>query len=286
MAEAHGPVGLTVRRMAAGEVGLIRDWADAEGWNPGTHDGAAFYVADPDGFFVGELAGEPVACVACVRYGDRFGFLGQYIVRPGHRGQGFGLATWAAGMAHLGDRVVGLDGVLAQVPSYERSGFRFAHHHVRYAGVGGGTRPSGLVAAADLPFEAITDYDGRCLPGPRAAFLRAWLGLPGSTALAAAEVGRVRGYGVIRPSAAGFKVGPLFADDAATAVRLLAGLAAAAPGEPFCVDVPDAYAQLDGRAVVEAFGLTEVFRTARMYTGAVPAFDAARVFGVTSLELG
>src|SRR5262249_56164049 len=72
---------LTVRRMAPGEVGLIRDWADAEGWNPGTHDGPAFLAADPDGFFVGELAGEPVGCLSCVRYGEAFGFFGQFIVR-------------------------------------------------------------------------------------------------------------------------------------------------------------------------------------------------------------
>jgi hypothetical protein len=41
-----------------------------------------------------------------------------------------------------------------------------------------------------------------------------------------------------------------------------------------------------GAGLVRAFGLTEAFRTARMYTGEVPLFDRARVFGVTSLELG
>lgn len=37
---------------------------------------------------------------------------------------------------------------------------------------------------------------------------------------------------------------------------------------------------------MKAFGLTEVFRTARMYPAGVPAHRAERVFGVTSLELG
>jgi GNAT superfamily N-acetyltransferase len=275
-----------VRRMTADEVGLIRDWAAAERWNPGTHDGPAFFAADPDGFFVGLDGDTPVSCVSCVRYGEGFGFLGQYIVRPECRGRGYGLAIWQAGMAHLAGRNVGLDGVLAQVGNYERSGFRFAHHHVRYTGVGAGTRPAGLVPAAELPFAAVADYDARCFPAPREAFLRAWVSLPEAVALAAVIGDRVTGYAVLRASADGHKVGPLFADDANTAARLLAGLVATIPGRPYWIDIPDRIAQPAGGRLVEEFGLTEVFRTARMYTGGEPAFDRARVFGVTTLELG
>jgi len=133
----------TVRRMQLSEVDTIRAWADAEGWNPGTFDGPAFFAADPEGFFLGELAGEQVACVSCIRYGTDFGFLGQYIVRPEYRGRGYGLAVWKAGIEHLAGRNVGLDAVPEQVPNYERSGFRFAHPTVRYSGTGGGNLPRG-----------------------------------------------------------------------------------------------------------------------------------------------
>ena len=44
--------------------------------------------------------------------------------------------------------------------------------------------------------------------------------------------------------------------------------------------------QPSGGTLVEQFGLTEVFRTARMYTGGAAGNDTIRVFGVTSLELG
>jgi hypothetical protein len=275
-----------VRVMRPEEVGLIRAWADAEGWNPGAHDGPAFHAADPGGFFVGELGGDPVACVSCVRYGDDFGFLGQYIVRPDCRGRGFGLGVWRAGLGHLAGRTVGLEGVLDQVPNYERSGFRFAHHTVRYTGTGGGARPGGLVPLGGVPFAAVADYDAACFPARREAFLRAWVALPESVGLGAVDGGRLAGYGVIRRASTGYKVGPLFADDAGTAARLLAGLAAAAPGEPFCIDVPDGTAQPAGGDLVRQFGLTEVFRTARMYAAGVPSFDRTRGFGTTSLELG
>lgn len=216
----------TVRRMATGEVGLIRRWADGEGWNPGTHDGPAFFAADPEGFFVGELAGEPVACVSCVRHGDAFGFLGQSIVRPDCRGRRFGLAVWAAGMAHLVGRNVGLEGVLAQVPNYERSGFRFAHPTVRFAGTGGGTSPDGLVPLGGLSFAELADYDAAGFPARREAFLRAWAELPGAVALADVRGGRVAGYGVLRGSSDGYKVGPPFACSPGSRRRSRAGRSA------------------------------------------------------------
>src|SRR6478736_3368925 len=104
-----------VRNLRRDEIGLCREWADREGWNPGRHDGPCFFDADPDGFFVGELAGEPVACISCVRYDSTFGFLGQYIVKPEHRGKGLGVRVWSAGLAHLAGCNVGLDGVLDRV---------------------------------------------------------------------------------------------------------------------------------------------------------------------------
>jgi hypothetical protein len=67
----------------------------------------------PRGFFIGELDGQPVSCISCVAYDGSFGFVGLYIVQPALRGRGYGLQTWRAGMAHLGTRNFGLDGVPA-----------------------------------------------------------------------------------------------------------------------------------------------------------------------------
>src|SRR4051812_27897558 len=148
-----------VRAATPHETHLFHAWADREGWNPGRHDGPCFFEADPAGFFVGELAGEPVACISCVRYGEAFGFLGQYIVAPEHRGKGFGLRVWSAGIAHLGSRNVGLDGVLAQVPNYEKSGFHLSHHHIRYGGTITGRSAPGLVRLDAVPFADVLAYD-------------------------------------------------------------------------------------------------------------------------------
>ena len=52
----------------------------------------AFTPPIREGFFVGERDGVPIGCVSAVRYGPGFGFLGLYIVKAKHRGQGFGLS--------------------------------------------------------------------------------------------------------------------------------------------------------------------------------------------------
>jgi ribosomal protein S18 acetylase RimI-like enzyme len=266
-------------------VETMLEWAAAEGWNPGLHDAEAFLAADPDGFLLGSLDGEPVAAISLVTYDDRFAFLGLYIVRPEFRGRGHGMSMWRAAIARAGARKVGLDGVVDQQANYARSGFRLARRNVRYSGQGGGSSlADGLVPIGDVPGEALLRYDARVFPADRARFLASWLRMPGATGLASLHAGVLTGYGVARPCRVGFKVGPLFADDEATAQRLLSGLAGAIGDAPFFLDIPEPN-EAAGR-IVERLSMTPVFETARMYTGDPPAEPVDRIFGVTTFELG
>ena len=275
--------------MERADVDLAVEWATREGWNPGLADAAAFHAADPEGFLVSEdSVGEPVACISAVRQGEGLGFVGFYIVAPERRGEGLGIAIWRAGMARLEGRLVGLDGVVDQQDAYVRSGFRLAWRNLRYgADVPRPVDvPDGAVAvveAAALPFPALAAYDAHAA-GPRESFLRPWLTLPGHVALAAVRDDVPAGLGVVRPSRAGAKIGPLFADDAPTARALFAALAARAPAGPLFLDVPEPNAE--AAALAREAGMEPVFETARMYTGAPPAIPLARVFGITSFELG
>ena len=275
-----------VRRMRPEEVELMRTWATAEGWNPGLHTGPCFFASDPAGFFVGELDGQPVSCISCVAYDASFGFLGLYIVQPEFRGRGYGLQTWRTGIARLGTRNVGLDGVVAQQSNYKRLGFALAHDDIRYRGEGGGPCPAGVVRLSAVPFEDVLAYDRRCFPAPRPTFLRAWLALPESVALGCLREGRLAGFGVAQRGVEGFKIGPLFADDLAAAELLLRGLAAATGCGAFFLDAPDGVENPAAGELVRRFGMREMFRTARMYTRGRPPVNAGRVFGITSMELG
>ena len=62
-----------VEPMTHDDVGTALRWAASEGWNPGLHDADTFLAADPYGFFVLKVDGQPAATVSAVRYGERFG---------------------------------------------------------------------------------------------------------------------------------------------------------------------------------------------------------------------
>jgi GNAT superfamily N-acetyltransferase len=275
-----------IRTMRREELAFAIDLAAREGWNPGLHDAECFFSADHGGFLIGEVLDEPVGCISAVSYGGRYGFVGLYIVRPEFRGQGYGMLLWQAAMARLEGHNVGLDGVVAQRGHYARSGFRLAHRNVRYRGrAEPAAMHASIVPADEVSFEAIGDLDRKVFPERRDAFLRQWLAQPTAGAYVAKDGDGLTGYAVVRPSREGWKIGPLVADEPPIAHRLYVAAAAHAPkGEAIFVDVPEANAR--AKSFPAAFGLTPVFETARMYTGPDPAIELAKLFGVTTFELG
>ncbi|MEH2592048.1 GNAT family N-acetyltransferase [Bradyrhizobium sp. AZCC 1721] len=276
----------TIRTMRPDEISLAIDWAAAEGWNPGLADATCFSSVDPHGFIIGEIDGAPVATVSCINYSAGFSFLGFYIVRADLRGKGYGLRMWNAAIAHAGARVIGLDGVTAQQDNYRKSGFQLAYANVRYGGmVAARSVPqAGVIDLSEVPLADVEADDATVFPARRPAFLRTWIGSPGHVGCAVVRDGRLVGWGVIRPCRKGFKIGPLVADDRATAEAVLSALLAKVGGGEIFLDVPSI--NRDAVALAEGFGLAPVFETARMYTGAIPPLRLERVFGVTSFELG
>ena len=261
------------------------EWAAAEGWNPGLADLSCFLAQDA-GLFLGvQQDGALLAVISATRYAADFGFIGFYIARPESRGQGHGMAVWRAAMAQLEGRLIGLDGVVTQQANYRASGFRLAWNNIRFSGVP--TRPDvpahGIVPAASVPFSALAALDRGSFPAPRENFLQAWLAAPGHRALAHVADGTVTGFGVIRPTRDGHRIGPLGAPDPGAAQALLAALLAGIDG-PVCLDVPEP--QREAVRLAEALGLQPVFETARMYTGPAPSLRLDRIFGLTSFELG
>jgi GNAT superfamily N-acetyltransferase len=275
-----------IRTMSRDEIDIAVDWAASEGWNPGLHDADCFYAADPEGFLVGELDNDPVAVISAVKYGETFGFIGFYIVKPAYRGLGYGIQIWNAALERLSGRNVGLDGVVAQQGNYKKSGFELAYRNIRYEGVSGGQADNPeIIALSQLPFDAVEAYDRPFFPEERRRFVKAWLNQPESLALGIMQKGRLSGYGVIRACRSGYKIGPLFADSPELAEALFIALKAGVkPGSPVYLDVPEM--NREAVALAENHKMQLVFETARMYTGVFPDLPLNRLFGVTSFELG
>jgi ribosomal protein S18 acetylase RimI-like enzyme len=276
-----------IRTMTRDDIDTAIEWAAREGWNPGRDDAACFHAADAEGFLVGVRDGEIVATISVVRYDTKFGFLGLYIVKPEFRGRGYGMQLWQAGLARLANRTVGLDGVIAQQDNYRKSGFTLAYRNIRYEGTADsrGVVNRRIVPISSLPFDTVADYDRLAFPAERAKFLRCWILQPRGNAFGFVRDGVLAGYGVIRPARNGFKIGPLFADDAGVAEALFDAMTTRiAPDSTLCLDVPEVNPA--AIALAERGGMSVVFETARMYSGAMPDISLQRVYGVTTFELG
>lgn len=276
---------LTIRAMTKEEVNSIAvAWAAGEGWNPGLYDVDAFYAADPDGFLVGLLDNEPVACISVVKYKEDFSFLGFYIVKPGYRGQGYGIQIWNAGIKYLEGKNIGLDGVVDQQNNYKLSGFKYQYANIRTEGTATEYNIEGLTDIKDIPFEKLAVYDRKFFPSVRDEFLKHWISQPEGKGVASLVDGVIDGYGVIRKCGRGYKIGPLFAENFAVAEKIFCALQSHAAGSLFYLDVPEVnpYA----KKLAEKYNMVKVFETARMYTKDAPELPLNKIFGVTTFELG
>ncbi|MEM8613941.1 MAG: GNAT family N-acetyltransferase [Cyanobacteria bacterium P01_H01_bin.105] len=274
--------------MTRDELDIAIAWAAAEGWNPGLQDAECFYNTDPAGFLMGFLDGEPIASISAVKYGKTFGFIGFYIVKPDFRGQGYGLEIWNAALNYLQGRNIGLDGVVAQQDNYIKSGFNLAYRNIRYEGISlslGRGSDTDCVPLASLPIKTVIEYDRRFFFEVRSHFIQCWIAQPNSHAVGAVEGQTLVGYGILRPSQSGYKIGPLFADTATVADKVFRALVAKVPqGSTFCLDVPEV--NHEAVALTKRYDMPPVFETARMYTQEAPKLPVAGIFGVTTFELG
>jgi ribosomal protein S18 acetylase RimI-like enzyme len=287
---------VTIRQMSRAELDLSLDWARSEGWNPGRIDGDAFWAADPEGFIAAERDGQVVGTGAIVRYSPKYGFMGLFIVRPDLRRSGIGRELWYARRDKLRDRLdmdgprggcIGMDAVETMSDFYARGGFEISHRQTRHGGQVAAAMPeANLVALTELPFDLVAAFDLAHFGAPRSEFLRLWIDPPGGCGLALlADDGAIAAVGVIRPClSGGFKIGPLFAETATAADLAFRGLAAHARGETVYLDTPRNNAA--ALALVHRYGMIEVFSCRREYLGPPIALPWARIFGITTFELG
>ena len=276
-----------IRTATQKELSTIVAWAAAEGWNPGIDDVGPFWAADPEGYLVLEDRGEIKAAISLVRYTPKFAFLGFYMVTPTARGQGLGLTLWRHTMETAKSMIVGLDGVVAQQNNYRKSGFSYAHANIRYGGqVSVDFQVPGQIVPADhMPMDQLLSYDEKHNPCRRDAFMRAWFtDSETRKSLVLKRDTKIAGLGTVRKCQSGYKIGPLFADDAAIADQLFQALVATVGGGQVFLDIPEPNDQ--AKQLCARYRLEPVFETARMYFGGMPELPLNNIFGITTFELG
>ncbi|KAG0336999.1 hypothetical protein BG000_005933, partial [Podila horticola] len=278
---------------------IFFSWANAEHWNP-TAQGAdlreVYFPLDPGAFFAGSVVsptGESkiVSILSGVRFGEQ-AWVGFYIVDPAERGHGYGLKTFQHVLdIHLGDSSrtsIGLDGVMAQVSNYRKSGFT-------NVGWQNERRHGDLAQLAAMEAQ----YSGLKRPEFMHRWVQFHLGVQEtehrfSTAVLGEDGKTVLGYGCIRPAQTSYRVGPIYASSTEVAKQILVKLAIDVVetershplGIPLEVDIDVPNTNKHAVELFDGLGWKDTFSSLRMWKGPIPEHDVNGVFGVATLEVG
>ncbi|MCB0727365.1 MAG: GNAT family N-acetyltransferase [Ignavibacteriae bacterium] len=265
-------------------------WAQEEGWNPGPHDADVFYESDPDGFYGYFYNDELIGGGSIVSYNKEFGFMGFFIVKPEYRSHGIGKKLWYQRRDTLISRLnenatIGMDGVIAMQPFYNKGGFEIAFRDERYEKTGSKFDKDKNISPIDEDdFESVLAFDKKCFGFSRPQFLKPWLKLPGNKTFKYTEGSDLKGFSIMRKAFTGYKVCPLFADNAFIAEELYKACLNSSEGEKIYLDIP--VINQGAVELVKKYDAQYVFECARMYYGKPPVIDIDKVFGITTFELG
>lgn len=281
---------LELRKLNFSQLELLVSWAQAEGWNPGPNDAAVYWVTDPDGFVGYYHDGELIAGGSVVAYGNEFGFMGFFIVKPEYRALGIGRKLWYQRRDLLQSRLhygapIGMDGVVDMQRFYNKGGFEIAYKDYRYEKIGERfTLHKSISKIEENDTKDLLDYDKKCFGYARPQFLIPWLKIPDNRNFKFVENDEIRGFAIVRKANLGYKICPLFADNAQIAEELYKACLNAVVGQPLYLDVPTTNEA--AMRLAKKYNAIYVFECARMYFGAAPNVDIDKVFGITTFELG
>jgi GNAT superfamily N-acetyltransferase len=282
--------GLDFRQLNLAELKTLVSWAQKEGWNPGANDAEMYFAADPKGFYGVFKDSKMIAGGSIVSYNGKFGFMGLFIVHPEYRGKGIGNWLWFKRRDLLISRLqsgaaIGMDGVEAMEPFYQKGGFRSYYKNLRFSIIASKHDFSSKVNPyTPQHFQSVVELDKKNFGFERVEFLKAWLQNPSAKAFVYEENKKHSGYAVVRRLERNFKFCPLFAENKEVALELFkAGLQDCA-GQEILIDVPEL--NLSGIEMVKDFGGEHVFDCARMYYGIKPELPLKQIYGVTTFELG
>jgi GNAT superfamily N-acetyltransferase len=280
---------LTIRLMTRDDVSAGQRLREQAGWNQSDADWHRLLAWEPDGCFVGELAGEIVASATTTVYGPDLAWIGMVLVDRDHRRRGYGRQLFEHAMRYLNDRgvrTIGLDATPLGKTMYDRLGFRDVSLLERWRGTvselppgAGSVRP---FHPTDLP--SLAAFDARAFGLDRARLLSR-LAADHPDGCCVLDDGRgIEGYLFTRPGARARHIGPLVAASVEAAERLIATALQGRRGEDAVMDI---VMENDGAVrIASGLGLASVRPFIRMTRGAPPPFDPRLLYTSAGPELG
>jgi GNAT superfamily N-acetyltransferase len=277
-----------IRHMRLSDVPAGLRLCRASGWNQTARDWEHFLTTAPQGALVAVEDGQVIGSVATLPYGP-FTWVSMVLVDPTARRRGLGTRLLERGLELIpAGAAARLDATPAGEVLYRKLGFVAEYGLARWfldgkrRSVSGETNARRLVLA-DWP--AIQDMDARAFGASRARLLQRLAADAPEYAWVVEQGGRPRGYVFGRHGHVREHLGPLVAENAATASWLLDACLSANPGRALFVDAPDDQILWRAELVERGFAIERPFL--RMYKGRLETpGEPSQVYAVTGPEFG
>ena len=116
---------LEIRPFTPADLDVVTALAREQDFAPGIGDIEIYANTDRQGVWLAWQDNAPVGCIAAVTYNPDYAFIGLFVVKPEHRGQGIGRRLWHHALKTLsGVQCIGLEAAVQMVGFYERAGFQ------------------------------------------------------------------------------------------------------------------------------------------------------------------
>ncbi|HEX8151054.1 MAG TPA: GNAT family N-acetyltransferase [Pyrinomonadaceae bacterium] len=261
----------------------------AAGWNQTEEDWLRLLRLCPRGCFAAAAGARLVGTTTTTVYGRELAWVGMVLVDPEFRRRGIATALVRAALEVLDAAAVAtvkLDATPEGAPVYEALGFDAELHIERWVGAARAEASPAHVAEGVPDPSQIFALDRRAFGADRSELLKALLEESCvAPAVSIGADGRLRGYALARRGAMSDYVGPLVAEDAATAASLLDDVLGRLDVGQVCVDLNTTYA--GGARVLEARGFVKQRGLIRMRRGGGSgAGTSDSVFAIAGPEVG
>ena len=278
---------ITLRLMTPGDIELGMRLKGQAGWNQTPADWQRFLELEPNGCFVAEWDGRPVATTTTCTFGS-VGWVGMVLVDESFRHRGIATQLVERALEYLderGVRTVRLDATKFGQPVYERVGFVAEHDFVRFEGIA--RRPRGDSATLPAGLEQLgflVDLDRHATGSDRERLLAYLVKETGATGRVVYLNNSIAGYLLLRPGSNAIQLGPGVAVTEEAGRSLADWALGHCAGQPVFIDIP-----FDNRAATEwavERGLAEQRRFNRMFRGQPVGEDVSLIWASSGPEKG
>ena len=288
-----------------GDVQWICEVSKMEGWIVREDEASCYFTTGLTRYFyIGELNGQRISCLAVVKHGESCASVGHYIVLKAFRGKGYGLKTWKFAFEDGGignSYNVQLYSVVNMQSQYEQCGLKPCWTLKRYTltvsqaqkSLSDCQLPSSvakIIPGSRVNLEKLVEYGVDIMGSSQVvrSMLAGWISIgEESSWVATDDSGEIVGYLIMKKTFfSGNQIGPFYSDSAPIARSLLkvaVEFAAASNPDFLFLDIP--CDNLEGVRIMDEFGANVRSDSIFMASMGFPNIPQEKIFGVSSTDI-